>query len=158
MHLKSVCKFLCTRVVLVNIWVQLLTWDTVVFLLFILEKNCLDKQNSLISTQALHSFSTLFKALPPTPQTRHGNAVHSPRTHHNTLPASCILWAGSLPSACWFCLVVLCEPGSPSSPPLLEAPTQSPRHLESVTKCWFNLAVIITCMYAVGLLGLCWLY
>lgn len=59
-------------------------------------------------------------------------------TQHSSLPASCILWAGSLPSIYWFCLVAPCEPGSPSSLLLLGAPTQSPRHLGSVTKCRFN--------------------
>lgn len=73
-------------------------------------------------------------------QTRH----YSPRTRHNTRPASCSPWAGSLPSACWFCLVAPCEPGLPSSPQLSGAPTPSPRHLESVIK---------SCLYSVVACG-----
>lgn len=49
-----------TRVVLVNIRVQLLTWDTVVFLLFVLEKNCLETQKIFLQT-LYATLSTLLK-------------------------------------------------------------------------------------------------
>lgn len=54
---SKVCESGCTRVVLVNIWVQLLTWDTVFFLLSVLKQNRLDTQNKSLSPHTLLQLS-----------------------------------------------------------------------------------------------------